>query len=60
MSDFISFRRHTCTLHCLHREKYLEPVTTTAQLNTAQRNGHAKEEEKKGDRCRLLLSVFHC
>lgn len=31
MSGFISFSRHTCTLHCLHREKYLEPVTTTAQ-----------------------------
>lgn len=61
MSDFISFGRQTCSLHCLHREKNTLNQSRLRHTvhSTHTRNGHVKEKEKS-DRCRFLLSVFYC
>lgn len=66
MSDFISFGRHTCTLHCLHRERNTLSQSRLRHTvhSTHTRNGHVKEKEKS-DRCRffafciLLLNAYN-
>lgn len=61
MSDFISFSRHTCTLHCLHRAKIpwaSHDFGAVLHTQTHTRNGHANEKEKNERRKKWSLSIF--